>query len=463
MPEQKSPDAVGACSLPWKLPMPCFHPRKMYATPGGGRWTCDVAEAAPGAEAVPVACGGCRGCLLRRSGEWVQRCLWELDDPRHEGVACFITLTFDDAHLPSNYSVSVEDIQDFMRALRQAVRRRRVAGLDPAKYVTKVDKETGEVTQVMTAGIRFYAVGEYGEKEDATKRPHYHFILFGWSPHDAEPVENSQTGLPQWSSEFLDGIWKKGRVRIGEVTKESIAYVTGYVFDKRWGDAGKVEYGSRPHPVTGEVCSVRPPFNHMSRMPGIGGGWYERFKDNDALSDFVVRNETKAVKSSGLNPAPVDPFRPRVTGRKAVKIGMPRYVIRQRLKGMSEAEEVAFKAERRAKAAALAAEKAADNTPARLHARHAAKLLGAASLTRSGGDAVEINATVSALCDAAGRLAEAERDGSAQRARDEQARVDRVRIMSRKGVGEAPGSAARKARLHARMDRLNDLAKEGVG
>jgi hypothetical protein len=417
--------------------MPCFHPRLMFPTTDpalrlGGRWTCDVAEAFPGAEGVPTSCGGCRGCLLRRCGEWVQRCLWELTDPQHDGEACFVTLTFDDAHLPDNYSVGVGDMQDFMRMLRQAVRRRRVAGDLPAKHVAKTNHATGEVEQVMTAGIRFYGVGEYGEKEDATKRPHYHFILFGWKPHDALPVEQSQTGLPQWSSDFLDRIWKKGRVRIGEVTPQSIAYVTGYVFDKRWGDAAKLEYSGRKHPLTGELCEVRPPFNHMSRMPGIGQGWFEAFKDSDATADFVVRDEVKLVKPLGVLAGPQDTFRPRVASRKTVKVGMPRYVARLRLKGMSDDEADAFKAERRAKALARVALHPADNTSARLHARHASKLLGAASLSRSGGDAVQINNSVAALCEEAGRLAAAERDGTAQAERERQSMVDAARIMRRK-------------------------------
>lgn len=416
--------------------MPCFHIRTMYPTARGGRWTCDPAEAAEGAAGVPVGCGYCKGCLLRRSGEWLQRCVWELADPRHDGVACFVTLTFSDEHLPSDYSVSVEDMQRFTRALRQAVRRqRRKLGL----------RHKG------TVGIRFYAVGEYGEKEDATKRPHYHFILFGWAPDDQVPAEKSKTGLEQWSSEFLDRVWAKGRVRIGEVTPQSIGYVTGYVFDKRWGEAGKAEYSNRVHAVSGEVCSVRPPFNHMSRMPGIGGGWFEQMRDTaDVWSGFVVRNDVRLAKDDGLS-GPSDPFRPQVLSFKTRKVGMPRYITRQLLKGMSPDEQEAFKATRRAEAAERAAKVAHDNTAPRLAIREAVALQRGVSLSRSGGSEVELLARVNRLCEEAGRLAQAERDGSAQAQRDLEAQLlkERVRVRRRD----------RRAAAESELPRLEKAAR----
>jgi hypothetical protein len=411
----------------------------MYPTakpaPGSrGRWTCDPVGGYPGVAGVPIRCNQCRGCRLRRCGEWAQRCWWELKDPRHEGEACFVTLTFRDEDLPENYSVGVKDMQQFVMELRRQIVLRMKAGLLAKKYDRK-----GR----LTAGVRFYAVGEYGDSEGGTKRPHYHFIIFGWLPHDLEPCNSSQRGLPQWRSAFVGGVedereqpdktgvWKSGRVRFGEVTPKSIAYVAGYVFDQLSGDAGKAEYSSRQHPVTGEVCTVRPPFNHMSRMPGIGHGWFEQHRDNDALGDFVHVPARDADNSVSSHAGKLH-GRPNVATRPA--IGMPGYVVRQRVNAMTDDEAFAFSKERRAKAKEAAAKRAADNTPARLLIRHAAKLLGAADLSRSGGDAVEIGAAVDAMCIEAGLLAEAERDGSAQRERDRdagaQAKRRRARVQS---------------------------------
>ena len=60
----------------------------------------------------------------------------------------YITLTYNDDHLPANGSLQPRDLQLFWKRLRKA----------------------------RTPGIRYYACGEYG---DQTARPHYHAIIFG--------------------------------------------------------------------------------------------------------------------------------------------------------------------------------------------------------------------------------------------------------------------------------------------
>ena len=93
---------------------------------------------------VTVPCGQCIGCRLERSRQWAVRCIHEAS--LHEDN-CFITLTYDDAHLPTDLSLNVSHFQKFMKRLR---------------------KRFGE-------GIRFFHCGEYGENFG---RPHYHACLF---------------------------------------------------------------------------------------------------------------------------------------------------------------------------------------------------------------------------------------------------------------------------------------------
>lgn len=312
--------------------MPCFHKRTMYPAKAGGRWCYDPTKAAPGAVGTPVICGQCVGCRLRRVGEWVIRNTWELRE--HNGVACFPTLTYADEHLPDSYSVEVDHLQRFMKRLRRR--------LPPG------------------VRIRFFAVGEYGEDDRYTKRPHFHILIYGWSPDDRVQIEPSKRGMPQWQSDFLSEVWGKGRVVLGEVSAQSIGYVAGYIFDKRSGDEGKALYSDRLHPVTGEIVDVRPPFNVMSRRPGIGAAWWDAYSKSDGLSEFVILNDRK---------------RP-----------MPRFVVGRRLASLSsDAEREAFKAERRAAAAAEAALHAADNTHSRLLVREAVQVLKAEGLARGSG------------------------------------------------------------------------------
>lgn len=50
------------------------------------------------------------------------------------------------------------------------------------------------------------------------------------------------------------------------------------------------EHYRRTHPLTGQVCDVRPEFITMSRRPGIGSAWFEEFGGDAFPSDFLVHD-----------------------------------------------------------------------------------------------------------------------------------------------------------------------------
>lgn len=167
---------------------------------------------------------------------------------------CLVTLTFDDEHLPAS-GVDVRDLQLFFKRLRKRWR------------------------------FRYYACGEYGEK---FARPHYHALLFGLDFPDKERIEDSPSGAMQWKSEMLSRAWQdQGRCTIGSVNFESAAYVARYVTKKITGQAAADHY-ERLNPLTGELVRVNPEFGTMSRRPGIGRGWVERFHADVFPSDEVV-------------------------------------------------------------------------------------------------------------------------------------------------------------------------------
>jgi hypothetical protein len=76
-------------------------------------------------------------------------------------------------------------------------------------------------------GVRFYVVGEYGDK---TQRPHYHYALFGAPscPLQSPPTKECKC---QVCSKYSK-IWGKGRIHAGSFTPESAQYVSGYVTKK---------------------------------------------------------------------------------------------------------------------------------------------------------------------------------------------------------------------------------------
>ncbi len=238
--------------------MPCYHPLTAWRSRDRGP-TGKQAVVFDRREAVSfsfnLCCGQCVGCRLERSRQWAMRCVHEASLFEEN---CFITLTYDDEHLPSDGSLNKKHFQDFMKRLRRRVGDRR---------------------------IRFYHCGEYGE---LFRRPHYHALLFGFDFGDKTlfTVRNENR---IYTSEFLDSVWRNGYGSIGDVTFDSAAYVARYVMKKVNGEAAAEHYLGCDE-VTGALTELLPEYTTMSRRPGIGRDWYDRFSsDVFPLDEVVVR------------------------------------------------------------------------------------------------------------------------------------------------------------------------------
>ncbi len=203
---------------------------------------------------ILVPCGQCIGCRLDRSRQWAIRCVHEAS---LHGDNAFVTLTYNDENLPFGGTLVKRDLQLFMKRLRKA----------------------------HGAGIRFYGCGEYGEE---LVRPHYHVCLFNYTPPDKIPFKEGT-----YTSQSLDRIWGKGFTLTGDVTFQSAAYVARYIMKKVNGSQAANYYKSDVlDPNTGEITRVDrvPEFTTMSRRPGIGKKWYEKFKSDVYDWDFVVHD-----------------------------------------------------------------------------------------------------------------------------------------------------------------------------
>jgi len=237
----------------------CFHPLKGYLriSKDGVRSVVFGVHGGYRDKPVSVPCGQCIGCRLERSRQWAIRCAHEAS--LHERN-CFITLTFDDEHIPSDRSLDVRTFQLFMKRLR---------------------KRFGD-------GIRFFHCGEYGE---TFGRPHYHACLFNFDFEDKVLFKESR-GNRLYISESLRELWPFGFSIIGDVTFQSAAYVARYIIKKITGAMAEERY-SLVDKVTGELHQIKPEYTTMSRRPGIGALWYERFREDVYPSDFVVMNGKK--------------------------------------------------------------------------------------------------------------------------------------------------------------------------
>lgn len=244
--------------------MACRHPLAAWQLSNGEV----VFRERAGADSVRslfLPCGQCVACRLERSRQWAVRCVHEAK--MHERN-CFITLTYDDRHLPADKSLKYSDYSAFMRRLRKYVKRRC----------------RSKVSTLST--VRFYMCGEYGE---TTARPHYHALLFGFDFEDKLYFKRCPSGEKLYTSTALGRLWPLGSHMIGSVTFESAAYVARYCVDKVTGGEAKAHY-EVVDPSTGEVRSRVPEFNRCSLRPAVGRTFIDKFMADVYPSGKVVIN-----------------------------------------------------------------------------------------------------------------------------------------------------------------------------
>jgi len=226
----------------------CFYPITGYRSKSGrnpvtGLWPIvfNVKDGYVDKEVI-LPCGRCIGCRLEKSRQWAIRCLNEAQ--LHENNA-FITLTYDEDHLPENNSLQLIDVQKFYKKLRKKYKK-----------------------------FKYYQCGEYGER---FQRPHYHACIFGIDIAD-KVLWSVRSGVKLYRSESLEKIWGLGFVTVGEVTFESAAYVARYVLKKITGEKAVEHYKGRT-----------PEFQTMSRNPGIGKEWLLKYRGDVESIDAVMQ------------------------------------------------------------------------------------------------------------------------------------------------------------------------------
>lgn len=175
-------------------------------------------------------CGQCAACRITRRQEWVFRLMLEM---RLYDYCYFVTLTYDNDHLPDGLELVKEDVQNWLKRLRKR------------------------------AAFRYFGCGEYGEK---TLRPHYHFIIMGNDSYEIEFGIDPKFKTTIVSNSSFHKAWTIYNRLIGLVDVRIIPsrsdatrvaqYVAGYTLKK----LELPSYENRE----------QQPFLLMSRNPGIG-------------------------------------------------------------------------------------------------------------------------------------------------------------------------------------------------
>lgn len=253
--------------------MPCKEPLVAYQC-ANGEVVFDERKKYDTVRQLLLPCRQCQWCRLERSRAWAIRILHEA--ALYENNV-FLSLTYDDQHLPPNGNLVYRDYQLFMKRLRQAVVRETTAlgkGGDNSttapNFITTLRADMGARPH---APLRFYMAGEYG---DQLGRPHFHACIFNLGFLDQEPLRKTKTGHQLYRSATLEKIWTEGFSSIGAVTFESAAYVARYVMKKVTGNQAKKHY-EQTNLETGEITNKKAEFNNMSRRPGIGKAWLEKY------------------------------------------------------------------------------------------------------------------------------------------------------------------------------------------
>ncbi|AZL82715.1 replication initiator protein [Apis mellifera associated microvirus 38] len=167
-------------------------------------------------------CGQCLPCRFNRRRTWQHRLILEATQHSHQ---TFVTLTYDDEHVPEGHTLVPKHLQDFLKRLRHKQQ------------------------------IRYFAVGEYGE---TTQRPHYHLALFGYPNCNWLQSRYAHRKRCCVACDTIRDTWGRGNVFLGTLSSDSASYVAGYVCKKMT---------NKDDP---RLAGRHPEFSRMSLKPGIG-------------------------------------------------------------------------------------------------------------------------------------------------------------------------------------------------
>lgn len=205
---------------------------------------------------LTTPCGFCIECRAKYARGWAIRCMHEAS---LYDANCFLTLTYDDGHVPLHGSLDRRAFPLFMKRLRKEFSHEK---------------------------MRYYHCGEYG---DRSGRPHYHALVFGFDFPD-KTQWSVRNGFPVWRSCRLEALWPFGYAELGSVTFASAAYAARYVMKKADQVGRKKKYNVDD--VTGERYEIEPEYATMSRGGrfgrGLAYGWYAQYGEEVARLESVV-------------------------------------------------------------------------------------------------------------------------------------------------------------------------------
>lgn len=131
--------------------------------------------------------------------------------------SAFVTLTYDDEHLPANASLSKRDVQLFFKRMRKA-----------------------------GFSLRYVCCGEYGENGG---RPHYHCVFYGFSPClKGKTYVSRKTNSCCSVCDAVGREWGLGKVQIAAADEGAYPYLAKYILKDTPGENEILAASGRARP-----------------------------------------------------------------------------------------------------------------------------------------------------------------------------------------------------------------------
>lgn len=219
---------------------------------------------------IELPCGHCVECRLKYSRQWADRLMIEAQD-YPDDQKWFVTLTYDDLHLPVVDSVDKDGV---IRTVPTLVKKHIQGFIKRLRSNYEYDCQK---IGIVPNHIKYFLCGEYGS---SSARPHYHLIVFGLplGIDDLVPFKQTAAGFWLWNSKTIEKAWSYkvgknwipyGYSVVSNVSWDTCAYVARYILKKKYGEEKQVY----------DDFSLQPEFVLMSKKPAIGREFFERNKD----------------------------------------------------------------------------------------------------------------------------------------------------------------------------------------
>lgn len=247
-----------------------------------------------------IPCKKCWACQLNYSAEWATRIMLEAKET--PGENWFITLTYDDDHLPIAGEIETEEGTYENDGTWNGT----LYEHDMVKFINSLRKY---YENKGIKGIKYFYCGEYGE---TTGRPHFHLILLH-CPLEIEKFHDVHVDTnfkAHWKSKQIENLWAeettdletnkvkrtpKGLVDIAELEWSCAAYVARYCTKKISFDRDRRVYYEQ---------GKMPEFIRMSN--GIGMEWYKKHKNEIYKNDELIMRTIKGNVGSMKPPKAFD-------------------------------------------------------------------------------------------------------------------------------------------------------------